>query len=113
MDLARTWSFCIWIVADSEDHVSPDFRRRIISSYLQFVLALGGEPSEISPRLGGDVQGLEVWRDFYLRELKNHFISGHVRRESLKDAFVSLDRGKKFIFDGYDWLGKELFGQGV
>lgn len=109
-DLARTWSFCIWNMADSDGQVSEEFRSHIIKQYLLFVLALGWQPSEISPRLGGNnVEGLDVWRDMFLDTLKRDFVRSDPRRIALRRAFDSLDRGKMFVFNNDEWLQKELF----
>ncbi len=73
-DLAPIWSLCIWVIADSENNVSPDLRRHIIQQYLIFVLALGGAPSEIYVgSVGSDVEGLDVWRDLFSSELRDRF----------------------------------------
>jgi hypothetical protein len=110
-DLAMTWSFCVWYIADSQNQLSPQFRNRIIEHYLLFVLALGWQPSEIySGAIGGSVGGLDVWRDLFLRELRARFAGDSVRGKALRGAFEALDQGKGFVFQGYTWLEEKLFG---
>lgn len=108
--LARTWVACTEDIAASESQVSPEFRRYAIQRYLLFVLALGWEPSDIC--FGGSSShtgGLETWRDVFASELKTHFKSAAgAQRQALRSAVESLDQGKRFVFDGYDWLTKEL-----
>jgi hypothetical protein len=109
-DLVLTWSLCISSIADSGDQVSPEFRHDAIRQYLLFVLALGWQPNEVSPGLGNDDCDFDEWRDLFLRDLKARFRSPNdVEREALKNAFESLDRGKYFVLEGYDWLENELF----
>jgi hypothetical protein len=110
-DLARTWSFCISSIAESQKRVSPEFCTNVIEQYLLFVLALGWEPGEIYVgSMGRDVEGLDAWRDLFANELKRCFVSGKPQEQrAIRHAFDSLDMGKKFVFDGYDWLEKTLF----
>jgi len=111
-DLAKTWSFCVWSIADSEHEVAPEFRNHIIKQYLVFMLKLGWQPSEIYfVPVGNNVQGLAVWRDLFLKELQNRFMPGHSpERRALKEAAESLDQGKGYVFEGYEWLQEQLFG---
>lgn len=109
-DLAQNWSFCIWRIAASQNRVSPRFRKHVIQEYLKFVLALHGQPSEIYHGSVGEVEGLHAWRDLFLGKLKEHFGSGPSKKDPvLQEAFESLDQGKGFIFEGSEWLEKELF----
>jgi hypothetical protein len=111
-DLARNWSFCIWRIADSEHRVSPAFRNQVIEEYLLFVLALHGQPSEIylGP-VSSKVEGLHIWSDLFLHELKSRFGPGGANRKTvLRETFDSLDQGKRYISEGSVWLGEELFG---
>ena len=50
---------------------------------------------------GDDVEGLHVWRDLFLKELKKSFAGKSDREDALKDACESLDPSKTFVFDGY------------
>jgi hypothetical protein len=52
--------------------------------------------------------GLNAWRDLFLDELKERFVGDHHRRDALVAAFQSLDRGKRYVREGFDWLKKEL-----
>jgi hypothetical protein len=110
-DLAMTWSYCVWCIADSQNQASPQFRNGVIQSYLLFMLALGWGPSEIYVGAGrGAVGGLDAWRDLFLRELNTRFAADSARKGALADAFNSLDQGKRFVFDGSTWLKPQLFG---
>lgn len=108
--LAMTWSFCAWSIADSDGQVSPSFRDSIIQQYLKFILELGWAPSEVYHGPGANgVQGLEVWRDLFAAELRRRFAGNSgTRLGTLKSAMKSLDKGKMYVFDGYDWLEQKL-----
>jgi hypothetical protein len=108
--LAKTWALCVWSISDSRGQVSVPFRNQIIRRYLIFILALGWEASEIyhGPR-DHDPERLEVWRDLFLEELRRHVHDGSIRLDVLRDAFESLDTGKVFVSEGYDWLEEKLF----
>jgi hypothetical protein len=108
--LAMTWSFCVWSIADSDGQVSPTFRDSIIREYLKFILELGWGPSEVYHGPGATgVQGLEVWRDLFAEELRERFAGDSGKRlDALKSAMESLDQGKMYVFDGYDWLEQRL-----
>jgi len=109
--LAQAWSFCVWSIADSQHQVSPKFRDGIIEQYLIFILKLGWQPSEIHLGLGGgNVQGLDPWRDLFSKALKGRFeMSDPVRQAALEAAMKSLDQGKHYVFEGSTWLEGELF----
>lgn len=109
-DLARMWSYCVWSIADSEKQVSPSFRDDLIREYLKFILELGWAPREVyyGPS-GNGVKGLEVWRDLFAEELRQRFAGDSGERlDALKSAMESLDQGKMYVFDGYDWLEQKL-----
>jgi hypothetical protein len=110
--LAQCWSFCVWSIADSHDQVSSRFRTDVIEQYLVFILQLGWEPSEIYfGHIGSGVDGLEVWRDLYLSELKKRFAGDKPQRTiELQSAMESLDQGKGYVQKGYDWLEQSLVG---
>jgi len=95
-----TWSFCIWRIADSQNRVSPKFRNHVIENYLLFVLALHGQPSEISSGpVSDEVEGLCVWRDLFLHQLKARFgSSASLKDKALKEAVDSLDRAANSSF---------------
>jgi len=111
-DLAPIWSLCIWVIADSENNVSPDLRRHIIQQYLIFVLALGWAPSEIYVgSVGSDVEGLDVCRDLFSSELQDRFtLSRNLYWAALKDATESLGQGKGYVQEGFPWFEETLFG---
>jgi hypothetical protein len=110
--LAQSWSFCVWSIADSEKQVGPSFRNHIIQQYLTFVLELGWEPSELYfGHIGNGVDGLQIWRDLFLKELQERFAGGSPRTiNALQNAMKSLDHGKRYVFEGYEWLEKSLLG---
>lgn len=109
--LAQCWSFCVWNIADSQQRVAPDFRDCMIEQYLVFILKLGWEPSEVCLGLADGADGLQVWRDLFLKELKKRFAGDRPERiDALNSAMKSLDHGKRYVFEGYSWLKGELFG---
>jgi hypothetical protein len=110
--LASTWSLCVWSIADSDDEVSPEFRNHIVEQYLVFMLKLGWQSSEIYfGSAGNNVQGLDIWRDLFLRELQNRFMpTNSPERRVLKEAAELLDKGKGYVIEGYGWLEEQLFG---
>ena len=110
-DLAKSWSFCVWCIANSQGLVSPEFRNNAIREYLLFILELKGEQSEIyAGPVGIDTEDLVAWRDLFLSELRLR-IAGNPRREdAIREAFESLDQGKMYVSEGYDWLEGQLFG---
>ncbi len=110
--LALTWSLCVWSIAESGNQVSARFRNHMIKSYLMFVLEIGWEPSQL--HLGwavGEVQGLQVWRDLFMEELRKRF-GGQcdVPTGQLKEAVGSLDQFKRCVYEGKSWLEEKLFG---
>lgn len=107
---AQNWSFCIWNMSESEDVVSPDFRKNIIKRYLLFILAIGWGPSEVGPGVRNDTRVLDVWRDLFSGELKTRFLGDSRGKQVVEEAMASLDRGKVFVSEGYDWLEEKLFG---
>jgi hypothetical protein len=109
-DLAQTWSFCVWNISGSKGQVSPDFRKYAIKQYLIFILELGWGPSEVSPGIENSTVGLDAWRDLFLRELQQRFSGDSSGKEILKEAMESLDRGKRYVYDGLEWLEEKLIG---
>jgi hypothetical protein len=109
-DLAQNWSLCVWAISKSDNQVSQDFRKYVIEQYLLFILALGWGPSEVGPGVRNDTTGLDVWRDLFVSELQRRFLGNPSSKQVLKDVMDSLDRGKSFVSEGYDWLEEKLFG---
>lgn len=108
-DLAANWSFCIWSIAKSEGQVATDFRNRIIGEHLKFILKLGWEPSEIYFGSRAADEGLDSWRDLFVAQLKDRFSArDYLRWMPFSEAMLSLDQGKRYISEGYDWLEKQL-----
>jgi hypothetical protein len=108
-DLARIWSLCAWSIADPATGVSDRFRNEAIKDYVVFILQLGWAPSEIYYGNVDTINGLEAWRDMFLKELKDFFAGFADERRVLGDVVQSLDQGKRYVFDGHDWLSAELF----
>ena len=108
-DLARIWSSCVWSIADLPTGVSDRFRNEAIENYVVFILQLGWAPSEIYYGPVDTTKGLEAWRDMFLNELNHSFAGFADRQWALRGAVRSLDRGKGYVMDGYDWLCTELF----
>jgi hypothetical protein len=109
--IARAWSLCIWVMADSNDRVSDSFRRTIIEEYLTFQLAVAWCPSEAySVPPYPDKEALTEWEHLFLEQLQDRFqgATAHARTV-LKDAFDNLDQGKCYMLDGAEWLEHELF----
>jgi hypothetical protein len=108
--LALTWSLCVWNIAGSEQ-VGSQFRDHIIEEYLLFVLALGWEPGQIYTTYG-IVEGLIPWRDLFMQELQKRFgPRDSAEKAAIEGAIRSLDRGKRFVTDGYEWLQEKLLGR--
>ena len=110
-DLAQSWSFCVWDIANSQGQVSPEFGKDIIRQYLVFILELHGEPSEIyTGPVGIDTKDLASWRDMFLSELQQRMAGNTREEEVIREAFDSLDQGKMYVFHGHEWLEGQLFG---
>jgi hypothetical protein len=108
-DLLRTWSFCIWWTMGEPGKVDPVLRDRIVGRYFRFLFTLGCQPSEILHGAAQTVNSLNRWRDALLKELKLHFPSPRQEHlNALKRVFKSLDFGKPFISDAYDWLKTQI-----
>ena len=78
--------------------------------WLVFILEPGWQPSEIYSGPADEVEGLDAWRDVFMKELKEDFSGFSRLRQALKDSVESLDQGKSYVYEGYDWLYEELFG---
>ena len=110
LDLARQWSYCVWMISGSEGQVSPDFRKYAIKQYLLFILELGWGPSEVGAGIENSTVGLDAWRDLFLSELQRRFAGDTSGKQVLRGTMDSLDQGKRYVFDGLDWLEGKLFG---
>ena len=104
--LALTWSSCTAEIVRSNGKVSPQFRDAIVRRYLEFVLALGWQPSEIfHAPINDPIEGLLDWRDRYVEQLAQSLRSvARYDAEALRHILGSLDQGKVFIRDGLPWL---------
>jgi hypothetical protein len=100
----------VWDVAASGDHVSRDFWRRAIKSYLYFVLQIRHAPQEIThmPWRGPITGELEASRDLFVQGLKLTSWSADEKRAALSEAFDKLDMGKSYVLEGCDELRTEL-----
>ncbi len=107
-DLAQNWGCCVWSIADPMTGVSDRFRDAAIEGYIVFALQLGWAPSEIYYGSAGEINGLEVWRDMLLKELKRWFHGYADRRAVLTGVVQSLDQGKRYVSEGDDWLREQL-----
>jgi len=67
-------------------------------------------PSEIYRGQVDEIEGLDVWRDMFSKELTHWFRGYADALEMLKGTVRSLDRGKRYVMEGHDWLCAELFG---
>lgn len=99
----------MWSIADPATEVSDKFRKYAIENYVVFILQLGWAPSEIYYGHVDTIKGLEAWRDIFLKELNHSFAGFADQQWVLRDTVRSLDRGKRYVTDGYDWLCTELF----
>ena len=73
-----------------------------------FILQLGWRPSEICFRTGA-VQGLDVWRNLFSSRLRSIFAGrDYLHWMPLQEAMSSLDMGKGYVAEGYDWLKQEV-----
>ncbi len=106
--LAMVWSFCAWEMARAEGKVSENFRIGMIREYLNLLLQLHCQPSEI-PGLYSAIVGLENWRDLFLDEIQQRCAgSRNGERKALEKAFASLDCGKMYVMNGRDWLAQQI-----
>jgi hypothetical protein len=108
--IVRSWSVCVWSIADSAQEVASDFRLSIIRQYLVFMLQLGWGSGEVyQGPMPSNVEDLTSWRDLFLARLKSMIHqSDHVRWDALQEAVQSLDQGKSYVYDGYEWLQNSL-----
>jgi hypothetical protein len=109
MALARTWSGCVRCIADSRESVSARFRASAISQYLEFVLQLGWQPTDVFFKPFVETEPLCEWRDLFASELRRAFqydLSGS--RVILSEGINGLDGGKVYVMRGREWLRQEL-----
>ena len=105
--LAQVWSLCAWDMAHAKGKVGEGFRIGMIREYLDLVLQLHCQPSEI-PDLGNAATSLEAWGGLFLGEIKQRFAGSHGdERKSLEEALWGLGRGK-IAMNGRDWLAQQL-----
>jgi hypothetical protein len=93
--------------------ISPGLRDQIISEYLLFLLILKTDAFvEIYGNFFAEhIDGLGDWLALFLKDIKERsWPYGSTERASLESAFESLDDGKLYVSEGYDWLREELLG---
>jgi hypothetical protein len=107
--LVKFWCFSVWEVMGQKNRMNPDHVDQVVERYLRFMFALGWQPSELLFSAGTSVTGLSAWRDIFLTELQDCLKSPKQEHLAvLLRVFKSLDWGKPFILDGYDWLKTRL-----
>jgi hypothetical protein len=103
--LAKFWCLSVWELMREAKRLDPNLLDRIVERYFRFMFALGWETTEILYTVGQGVPSLNAWRDLLLGDLADCFKSPKQEHFTvLHRVFNSLDRGKPFISDGYDWL---------
>jgi hypothetical protein len=98
-EIALTWSFCVWSIADPQTRVSQAFRMERIKDYLRFVFELGWQTA---PRR------LDRWRDLFADELSGRLKGTGESRESVLSALDQFEPGKDHIQLGRGWLRSRL-----
>jgi hypothetical protein len=107
--LVRMWCLSIWYLMSEPNRINPDHLDQIVERYFRFMFALGWQTTEVLYNAGQSVPSLNTWRDLFLKEFKD--CVNHPKQEHftvLHRVFGSLDWGKPFISDGYDWLKTKL-----
>jgi len=69
---------------------------------------LVGGPSEVAAGIDNSSDGLDPWRDLFLTELQAQFRGDSSSKDRLRETMESLDRGKRYVHDGLDWLERKL-----
>jgi hypothetical protein len=73
------------------------------------MFALGWQTTEVLYTTGQSIGNLNAWRDVFLKNLKERIKSPkQAHLTVLHRVLGSLDWGKPFISDGYDWLKTTL-----
>lgn len=104
-ELVRFWSLSIWKLMEDLHRLDPDLMDQIVEHYFQFMFALGFQTTEIIHNAGQQITSLDAWRDLFLEEFSDAMKSprgGYFN--NLHRVFKSLDWGKTFVYEGYDWL---------
>jgi hypothetical protein len=106
--LVKMWCLSIWELMSEPNRINPDHLDQIVERYFRFMFALGWQTSEVL-YVGQSVSSLNAWRDIFLEELEDCVRSPKQQHfTALHRVFNTLDWGKPFISDGYDWLQTKL-----
>lgn len=107
--LVKMWCLSIWKLMSEPNRINPDHLDQIVERYFRFMFALGWQTSEVLYSFGQSVPSLNAWRDIFLEELEDCVKSPKQEHFTvLHRVFKTLDYGKPFISDGYDWLQTKL-----
>jgi hypothetical protein len=107
--LVRMWCLSVWELMSESDRINPVHVDQIVERYFRCMFALGWQTTVVLYNVGQSVPSLNTWRDLFLEEFKD--CVNHPKQEHftvLHRVFGSLDWGKPFISDGYDWLQTKL-----
>jgi hypothetical protein len=107
--LVRMWCLSIWELMSEPGRLEDAHLDRIVERYFRFMFALGWQTTEILYTVGQSVPTLNVWRDLMFKEFEDCAKSPKQEHSTvLHRVFGSLDWGKPFISEGYDWLETKL-----
>ena len=107
--LVKFWCLSIWELMSEANRLDPNLLDRIVERYFRFMFALGWETTEVLYTTGQAVPTLNEWRDVLFEEFNECLTSAKQEHVTvLHRVFKTLDWGKPFISDGYDWLTTKL-----
>lgn len=107
--LVRMWCLSIWELMSEPDRINAAHLDQIVERYFRFMFALGWQTTEVVYTAGQSIADLNAWRDLLFEEFED--CTRRSKNEHFKvlhRVFGSLDWGKPFISDGYDWLTTKL-----
>jgi len=109
-EIALTWSFCVWSIADPRTRVSPTFRMETISAYLNFVFQLGWQPGDLcdDATFSSAGPGLDCWRDLFADQLKIRLQGNGELLDMVTAALNQSEIGKQYARRGREWLRTQL-----
>ena len=89
--------------------LDPNLLDRIVERYFRFMFALGWQTTEILYTAGQTVPSLNEWRDALFEQFDECLKSPKQEHIAvLHRVFKTLDWGKPFVSDGYDWLTTKI-----